>query len=339
MDLFDVQKRIVPDMIDVMQKRYQILQYIHNLEPVGRRILAQSLHLTERVLRSEVEFLRKQNLLSVSPVGMSLTEEGKIILAQLEKMIRGFSGIPELERRLANYFHIHTCHIVPGDVDQNKWGKAELGKTCARELEKIVKPGQIISVTGGTSVGAVADAWNPQHEMKDLLFVPARGGIGSDVKNQASTLCEKMAMKTKGQHMVLYSPDAVTKEFYDSLMQDSAIRDVLEKIKSADIVIHGIGNAMTMARRRNSSKEVLQILQDGKAIAEAFGYYFDENGEVVYKLQTVGLQMEELANIPHIFAVAGGTSKVKAIKAYMKTAPKNTILVTDEAVALALLEG
>jgi len=58
----EIQKRLLPDLLTVMQKRYYILQYIKNMQPVGRRSLAVSLGLTERVLRSEVEFLKDQQL-------------------------------------------------------------------------------------------------------------------------------------------------------------------------------------------------------------------------------------------------------------------------------------
>ncbi|MBC8923120.1 hypothetical protein IAI17_35635, partial [Escherichia coli] len=93
------------------------------------------------------------------------------------------------------------------------------------------------------------------------------------------------------------------------------------------------GDALAMAKRRHTGEDVLEKIIHRKAVGEAFGYYFDEQGEVVHKVPTFGLQFEDLAQIPHIIAVAGGTSKAKAIKSYMKSAPKNTILITDEGAA------
>ena len=58
----DIQKRLLPDLLQVLQKRYSILRYIGFMQPVGRRSLAASLGYTERVLRSEVDFLKEQNL-------------------------------------------------------------------------------------------------------------------------------------------------------------------------------------------------------------------------------------------------------------------------------------
>ena len=66
--------------------------------------------------------------------------------------------------------------------------------------------------------------------------------------------------------MVLYVPDQVTQELYYSFINDTSIREVLMKIKSADIVIHGIGDAMIMAKRRKTSESEMKILKQGKAI-------------------------------------------------------------------------
>ncbi|MFZ2462228.1 MAG: sugar-binding domain-containing protein [Caldibacillus thermoamylovorans] len=337
--IINVQKRLIPDLVEIMQKRYRILRYIEIMQPVGRRSLSQSLQITERVLRSETDFLKDQDLIAISTSGMRLTEEGKIILDQLEPIMKEFSSAPELEKQLAAALNLQSCNVVSGNADESDWVKSELGRACVSRLKEVINEGQIISVTGGSTMNAVAEAFTEKLNKENLLFVPARGGIGADIKDQANTICQKMANKAGGNYMVLYSPDQVTKELYETFIQESSIREVLMKIKSADIVIHGIGDAMTMARRRMTSEEDMQKLVQEKAVAEAFGYYFDENGRIVHKVQTVGLQLEDLKNIPHIFAVAGGASKAKAIKAYMKIAPKNTVLITDEAVTNEILKG
>ncbi|MEK0285233.1 sugar-binding transcriptional regulator [Caldifermentibacillus hisashii] len=337
--IINVQKRLIPDLVEIMQKRYRILRYIEIMQPVGRRSLSQSLQITERVLRSETDFLKDQDLIAISMSGMRLTEEGKIILDQLEPIMKEFSSAPELEKQLAAALNLQSCNVVSGNADESDWVKSELGRACVSRLKEVIKEGHVISVTGGSTMNAVAEAFTEKLNKENLLFVPARGGIGADIKDQANTICQKMANKAGGNYMVLYSPDQVTKEFYETFIQESSIREVLMKIKSADIVIHGIGDAMTMARRRMTSEEDMQKLVQEKAVAEAFGYYFDENGRIVHKVQTVGLQLEDLKNIPHIFAVAGGASKAKAIKAYMKIAPKNTVLITDEAVTNEILKG
>lgn len=335
--IIDIQKKLLPDLLAVMQKRHQILHYIGLMEPVGRRSLAVSLNLTERVLRSEVEFLKNQNLLTVTSAGMSLTEDGKNLLEELREAMRDISGIHALEDKLQRKLGIQKVIVVPGDSDEFPWVKNELGRAAAAYMKTKVNRKDTIAVTGGSTMAAIANMLTPDFSEFDLLFLPARGGIGEDVKNQANTICAAMADGTKSKHKVLYVPDQVSKDMYNSIVKEPEIKEVLSLIKSSSMVLHGIGDAMTMAERRKSSEENRNIILHQRAEGEAFGYYFNEDGKVVHKVQTIGLQLEDLANIPNIIAAAGGASKAKAIASYMKQAPAATVLITDEGAANELL--
>jgi central glycolytic genes regulator len=335
----DIQKRLLPDLLQVLQKRYSILRYIGFMQPVGRRSLAISLGLTERVLRGEVDFLKEQNLVSINNIGMSLTSEGKNLLEDLEGLMRELKGIDVMEMELKHYLGIKKVVIVAGDSDQSPMVKSELGKACANWMKNLLNGKNIIAVTGGSTMAAVAEGLSPELGSKELLFVPARGGIGEDVQNQANTISSIMAQNTHSKHRVFYVPDQVSKEIYESLIKEPEIHEVLNLIKSASIVLHGIGDAITMAERRKTPPEVKEKLESGQAVGEAFGYYFNEAGDIVHKVSTIGLQLKDLTNIPNVIAVAGGSSKAKAIKAYMKQAPSSTVLITDEGVAKSLLKG
>jgi central glycolytic genes regulator len=335
----DIQKRILPDLLQVLQKRYSILRYIGFMQPVGRRSLAVSLGYTERILRSEVDFLREQNLIYTNNVGMSLTSEGKNLLEDLEDLMRELKGIDVMELELKHRLAIKKVIIVPGDSDESPMVKGELGKACATCMKKLLDGKNIIAVTGGSTMAAVAERLSPEHTKKELLFVPARGGVGEDVDNQANTICSNMAKNTHSKHRVFYVPDQVSTEIYESLIKEPDIHEVLKLIKSASMVLHGIGDAITMAERRKTNPEILNNLESEKAVGEAFGYYFNEEGEIVHKVLTIGLQLEDLADIPNVIAVAGGASKTKAIKAYLKQAPASTLLITDEGAARKLLKG
>ncbi|MFF2446879.1 sugar-binding transcriptional regulator [Neobacillus sp. NPDC058068] len=335
----DIQKRLLPDLLIVLQKRYSILRYIGFMQPVGRRSLAVSLGLTERILRSEVDFLKEQNLIYANSVGMSLTSEGKNLLEDLEGLMRELKGIDVMELELKHRLGIKGVIIVPGDSDESPLVKGELGKASAACMKKLLTGENIIAVTGGSTMAAIAERLTPELTRKKLLFVPARGGVGEDVANQANTICSNMAKNTDSKHRVFYVPDQVSSEIYQSLIKEPEIHEVLELIKSASMVLHGIGDAITMAERRKTTPEIQQKLETGNAVGEAFGYYFNEEGEIVHKVLTIGLQREDLATIPNVIAVAGGSSKAKAIKAYLKQAPAATILITDEGAAKRLLKG
>lgn len=335
----DIQKRLLPDLLSIMQKRYYILQYIHQRQPVGRRSLAASLGLTERVLRSEVDFLKEQNLISANNIGMSLTGEGIGLLDSLESVMRELMGIDVMETELKRRLGIKKVVIVSGNSDESPWVKSELGRASAACMRKLLTEKNIIAVTGGSTMASVAEKLLPEFGEKELLFVPARGGIGEDVQNQANTICAIMAGNSNGKHRVFYVPDQVSSEIYESFIKEPIIHEVLGLIKSASMVLHGIGDAITMAERRKTSEFDMEKIQNRDAVGEAFGYYFNEEGDIVHKVRTLGLQLDELVHIPNIIAVAGGASKAKAIGAYMKQAPSSTILVTDEGAAKLLLKG
>lgn len=338
--LLDIQKKLLPDMLAVMQKRYQILRSIRLTEPVGRRTLAEMLGMTERVLRSEVEFLKFRQLISIKSSGMTMTEEGNALLLEMDGMMREITGIHTLEGMLKEALGIKEVVVVPGDSDETPLVKEELGKASADRLSDSLHKKNIIAVTGGTTMGCTAEMLNPSvGEGRSLLFVPARGGIGEDVKNQANSICAKMAESSGGAHRVLYVPDQVSKEVQETLIKEPSIMEILQLIKSADIVLHGIGDAVTMAKRRRTDEEGMNKIIQGNAVGEAFGYYFDENGEVVHKVPTIGLQLSDLKNARKVIATAGGKSKAKAIKSYMKSAPPSTVLITDEGAAKQLLKG
>jgi central glycolytic genes regulator len=337
--IIDIQKRLLPDLLEVMHKRHYILRSIRYMQPVGRRSLAQSLGLTERVLRSEVEFLKNQDLIEIRTSGMSLTGDGIILLERVGSLMREISGINEMEQKLKSLLNLNEIVIVSGNSDDSPWVKEELGRAAATSMKKRLVGKNIIAVTGGTTMTAVAEMLTPDFASDETLFVPARGGIGEDMKNQANTICATMAEKTGARHRVLYVPDQVSKEVYKSFLKEPMIKEVLSLITSANIVLHGIGDAVTMAERRKTSEADFQKILSEHAVGEAFGYYFNEEGEVVHKVPTIGLQLEDLSKANNVIAVAGGGSKAKAIRAYMKSAPSSTVLITDEGAARVLLKG
>lgn len=334
--LIDIQKKLLPELLPIMQRRFDILQYIGLMEPVGRRSLSLSLGITERILRGEVSLLKEQNLIRVSSIGMSLTPEGRVVLEGLRSTMRELSGLNSLELQVQKSLGLEKVIIVSGNSDESPWVKNELGRASANCMKEVLAGDNIIAVNGGTTMSAVAEMLTPDLN-KTMLFVPARGGIGEDVQNQANTICAKMAEKTQSKHRVLYVPDQVSIEMYQTIMKEPAIHEVLELINSANIVLHGIGDAITMAERRKTSSEDLVKLRQQHAVSEAFGYYFNEIGEIVHKVHTIGLQLKDLVDVKHVIAVAGGASKAKAIRSYMKQANRNTILITDEGAAKHLV--
>ncbi|RXJ01745.1 hypothetical protein DS745_09715 [Anaerobacillus alkaliphilus] len=337
--LLDIQKKLLPDLLDVLGSRFRILRFIRLMQPIGRRSLATSLGMSERVLRSEVTFLKDQGLLDMATAGMTLTEEGKNVLTQLEEIMSDIFDLKDLEEQIKKSLGLVEVIVVPGDSDEAPWVKKEMGRVTVQLMKRHLadEASKIVALTGGTTIAAVAEMMTPDSEMKETLFVPARGGLGEQVENQANTICATMATKAMGSYRLLHVPDQLSQDSYSSLMEEPKVKEILNLIRSANLVIHGIGEAKTMAERRGSSEEILQNLNEKQAVAEAFGYYFNKDGDIIHRVLTIGLQLEDVSNSKLVVAVAGGASKAQAISAYMKQGTSN-VLITDEGAAKALLQ-
>lgn len=332
----ELQKKLYPDVLDVIRLRYRLLHHIQMMEPVGRRTLAENMKLAERTIRSEVNFLQSQGMVHVTTKGLLLTMEGRHVLEDMADYMKELAGVQVLETRLREKLKLESVIVVPGDSDQHDWVKQEMGKACVSYMQSVSNPGQTIAVTGGTTMAAVASQMTPYSGMEDSLFVPARGGLGERVEHQANTICVEMARKVMGNYRLLYVPDPISEESYQTIIEEPSVKEVLGIIRSSDIIVHGIGDAITMAARRKTPDDQLENIKHNHAVGEAFGYYFNQNGEVVHKVRTVGLQLEDLQTDRQVIAVAGGRSKSEAIASYFRPG-KSNVLITDEGAAKELI--
>ncbi|WP_035453547.1 sugar-binding transcriptional regulator [Alicyclobacillus herbarius] len=331
-------QRVVPELMEVLQARVRILQRLHLLQPIGRRALAAELGTTERVLRAEVDALRAQGLVVVGSGGMSLTAEALQVLPALELALASFDGRSELATRLSRSLNIANVVVVAGDSDEDEWVKDVIGHEAAQAVRRCLVPGDVLAVTGGTTMAALARQMPHLNVPLAIKVVPARGGLGENVSVQANTIAAELALRIGGESIMLHVPDRLSEETFTHLVEEPQIQERLREVQSATVVAHGIGDAVTMAKRRQMSEAELSLLRERGAVAEAFGYYFDAEGQTVYTMTTVGLRLSDLDQMRAIIAVAGGKSKAKAIAAAAK-AYRIDVLITDEGAARNIAEN
>ena len=94
-----------------------------------------------------------------------------------------------------------------------------------------------------------------------------------------------------------------------------------------------------MGQRRNITPDQRRKISQEAAVGEAFGVFFDKEGREVIRYPRIGLQIEDLANIPNIITIVGGRAKAQAIAAFYKIVPHPGILFCDEALAKQVLNG
>ncbi|HJV45479.1 MAG TPA: sugar-binding domain-containing protein [Bacillota bacterium] len=335
-ELLSLQLKLIPDMLELMQRRLNILRNIYLQQPIGRRSLAAVLNTTERILRGEVDFLKDQGLVYVESVGMFLTDSGLEILNTLEDVIKEVYGLSDLESELQRILSVKRVIVVPGKSEDPELSKLEMGRSAGQYLMSIVRDNDIVAVTGGSTIAAMAEMLSGGHRFPNLMFVPARGGLGENAELQANHIAATCAKKVGAQYRMLHISDHLGGSAYQTLQQDPYMREILNQIRSAQVVVHGIGRAVEMSVRRNASSELLKKLEKEKAVGEAFGYYFDRNGHIIHRMETMGLQLEDVREARHVIGIAGGAHKAEAIYALSRVGFLH-VLVIDESAAQEVL--
>ncbi|WP_051531297.1 sugar-binding transcriptional regulator [Clostridiisalibacter paucivorans] len=337
-DILKLQQKVIPEMLEILEKRYNILRQVNYHQPVGRRTLSDIMGIGERIIRNEVNILKEQELLEIKTVGMNITEDGKKIIEQLNEFIHKMRGLTGIEKRLQEKLGVKKVIIVPGDSDNEEYVLKDAGKTTANYMKHLIQDKSIIGITGGTTMAKVAQEMPSAKKDKGILVLPARGGIGKNVEIQANNIAAQLAQRLKGNYKLLHVPDNISKEALKTLMKIEEIKELITSIKNMDILIFGMGRADEMAKRRKLPADVISELMNNGAVAEAFGYYFDKKGNIVRTSKTVGISLDDFKNIHTVVGVACGGKKAEAIMA-ISSLNSNMILVTDEGAAMSILKN
>lgn len=327
----EILRGIVPEIIDLLERRYNILRAISYNQPIGRRLLAEYLSLGERIIRGEIDFLKKQRLLYANEHGVSLSPECELLMDNLGALVHKMKGLASLEKYLANMFNISKVIVVPGNADECNDVLNEMGKAAGVFVREILEDNFIVSVTGGTTMAAIANNIPQGVSKKDVLVLPARGGMGEDLGLQSNTIAASMAKKLFASYRLLHVPDYIQDGAFEKLFENQKIEEIINLNKKANVLLHGIGIPEVMAERRDIDYAWVCETAQKKPVGEAFGNYFDEDGSVVFETHTVGPTLDDLVKIDKVIAVAGGKSKAKAIMAVLKGLSVDVLIIDQGA--------
>lgn len=333
--------QIVPNMHQEFRQRLQMLKTLQQAErPMGRKVLANRLQVSERSLRTMLEYLKEANLVSVSRHGVMLSQHGKNVLEMLQQC-QPSTRIVDLAQQLAEKLQIKRCVVVPGDCDQDITVLDRIGQVVANLLQDLLPQGpQVIAMTGGTTIAHVAQAFTPNLSVgRELQFVPARGGVGGSYDIQSNNIGGLMAERSQGRFTPLFIPENVDEMASKVLMNAPSIKQAVELSQQADCLLLSIGDAQVMADRHGLSQDQKEHLIVRQAIGEVFGVFFDRKGQEILRLPRLGIQMDELPRIPLLVTVVVGSSKAPAVKAYYQLIQHHGILVCDEGIAKKVLSG
>ncbi|MBQ3422220.1 MAG: transcriptional regulator, partial [Romboutsia sp.] len=267
---------------------------------------------------------------------MTITYEGTKLLDELKDVIHDIMGLSTLQERVKNKLGIKKVLLVSGSFDDNNSLIKDVARCGSEYFLSVLKDGYTVSITGGSTMLEFSNSIKTDKKYNNVTVIPARGSMGKDVETQSNNIVATTSRKLHSQYKLLNIPDHLGEESMKMLSQEPEIKNTLEFIQKTDILVFGIGKADEMAKRRRIPEDKVNEIISKGAVGEAFGHYFNEEGEIVYKLNTIGIDLETFKNVKESIAIFAGKGKADALIA-LANINKNIVLITDEDSAQAIL--
>jgi deoxyribonucleoside regulator len=249
----------------------------------------------------------------------------------------------QMEGKIERYYGLREVVCVPNIGDETS--KNRLGAAASKYLLRVIRDGQIIGVSSGTTLHEIAESLTTNQQYPSVTFVPLVGGVGDErVDIHSNNLVSKFAKSLHAQYKLLHSPVIVdSKEVKEIFMCQHSIQNIFKLATQSNIALVGIGGTP------ESSTMVKSYL--GEDIEENFGQTDDVVGDICYNFidkdgnssgniwneKVISLELAKLKEIPLVIGVASGAEKVKAIKAALNGKLLD-VLITDEDTGRQLVE-
>ncbi|SFL47896.1 sugar-binding transcriptional regulator [Pelosinus propionicus] len=262
------------------------------------------------------------NILGVSrPTISRLLKEGRDLGIVKIEIINPFErDFEELERRTEQRFKIREVLIVEDEADE-VMQKRQLAKAAAKYLRRIVKDGDTLGISMGTTLKAIAEHIN-SNEKRKLTFIPLIGGVGqSKIDIHPNDIVMGFAQAFGGNFKLLHAPAVVSNEnVKKALLKEQSIKEVIDHSKLCNIGIVGIGSPTDMGSTMMTSgyfneDDTNEFAQIG-VVGDICLQFYDINGNADrfdFNKRVVGINLTDLKEIETVIGVACGEKKVKAI--------------------------
>lgn len=304
--------------------------------------------LTGRVLT--LHYMENRSQAEIAKLlGLSTTKVNRIIRQAREdglvevKLNIGNVGLYSLERSLVQSSGLKDAVLCPTVSDDPQVVLKFVAENAAGFLLDKLRDGDTICISGGKAVSAIVECIQAPHDF-DVTVVPATGGVQGKHYTDVNYLATKLAEKLGGKSLQLHAPlFADSKEDREVLMKMRSCSEVMDRARSADIALLGIGSVSlgdeSYFDLRHLSDEEKNTMVCNACISEVFAHLLNDQGQSCFdelNQKLVGLTIPELQNIPVSIAVASGMEKVTPISAAIRGEAVKT-LVTDEKTAVSVM--
>lgn len=248
----------------------------------------------------------------------------------------------DLSIAIKNKYNLDDVIIAYSPLNNDDEIKKHIGRVTADYLHDIVKSDDIIGISWGTTMYAVATQL-VEKKIKGVQIVQLKGGLShTHTHTYASEINELFANAFHAQGRTLPLPvifDAP--EVKKIIEKDSHIHEIIEMGKESNIAIFSVGTVKDdslLFRLGYFNKEEKKRIQNN-AVGDVCSRFFDRNGEICDEKidsRTVGIELEELKKKERSILVAGGEKKLESLHTALSSKIAN-ILVIDQFTAKLLM--
>ncbi|MGO1849246.1 sugar-binding transcriptional regulator [Microbacterium sp.] len=247
---------------------------------------------------------------------------------------------PELSIGLKNEFGLVHSIVVTSPSQTSEAIRQSLGEATATLLQEIVTPADTLGFTAGRTLDEATKL------LVDLprCDVVALGGIAGPVREHGIEIVRRVARASGGESYPIFAPLLVQDEATaEALKADPLIRDAYSRFGQVTKGVVAIGSWNPPDSQLYDSANqgaIAQELVDRGVVGEVVATLYDRDGRVDSTLdhRSLAITADELRRVPEVIGVAGGTTKVEAIRAAL-LGGLITSLITDTETARALLDA
>ncbi|GAB6927323.1 DNA-binding transcriptional repressor DeoR [Paenibacillus sp. JCM 10914] len=259
------------------------------------------------------------------------------------QIVDPLEDLDALGEQVQKKYNLEQVLVSYSPANEYREIQKHISKKAAGYLHETVQDSDIIGVTWGTTMHAVARELQPK-PVRGVEVVQLKGGVSQSHINTYAA--ETVHLFAEAYHtMARYLPLPVifdTVELKEMVERDRHIQRIIELGKQANIAIFTVGTVHEDAllfRLGYLSEQEQRLLQEQGA-GDICSRFFDAAGKVCSEdinNRTIGINLEELRLKEKSILVAGGVLKQDAIRAALIGKYAN-ILVTDQYTAQALLQ-
>ena len=287
--------------------------------------------------------------LGLSQSRVSRLLESAVGLGIVRTTVRVPSGLQfELEQALIEAYGLADAHVfdAPGSDDEATL-LGDLGKVLAAYLDEKPLAGDIVGFTSWSRTlrECIRALDTPAHP-RTAHVVEMLGDVGPpDVQHEAAEVTRELAKMLGAQPKFLRVPGVVgTARMRRTLLEsDTHAREALKLLDRVDEALVGVGTCAIDAPLRAGenffTQEQFDQARKRGAVGQVNLRFIDADGQPVStKLDelVIGVSLDQLRACRRTIAVAGGATKVPAIRGAMLGGWVNTV-VTDTATAEELV--